>query len=338
MLYRNIFRPLLFTVNPEQCHRMLVKTLKFYGHIFPLRMFYRKCYHTCNPFHFQGLQFQNRVGLSAGFDKEAQVFDQLSDFGFAFIEIGTITPSPQEGNPCPRIFRTPADQSLISRTGFNNPGVEVVFKRISRNRKHPYILGVNINKDANSTGQQVVKDFEKVFVRLYEVADYFTVNWGSISAEEMDMVLSRLADLRKSFPMHRAIFLKFPADVPEKVLDKGIAMAEHYGLQGFIATGPTKGRDDLKETSPVMLQHIGNGQVSGKGIGLRSLNVVKYLHHHIGKEMLVIGSGNVMTPEDAKKMIKAGADLVEIYSAMIYNGPGIVKKMNKGILSENKIH
>ncbi len=336
MLYRDFFRPLLFIINPEQCHRMLVKLLRFYGHISPLRELYRKCYHTCNPFHFQGMQFHNRVGLSAGFDKEAQVFDQLSDFGFGFIEVGTITPSPQRGNPYPRIFRTPADQSLISRTGFNNPGVEVAFKRISKNRKHPYILGVNINKDANSTGQQVVKDFEKVFIRLYNVVDYFTVNWGSISAEEMDRVLSRLADLRKSFPTHCALFMKFPADVPEEVLDKGIAMVEHYGLQGFIATGPTKSRDDLKETSPAMLQHIGNGQVSGKGIGSRSLNVVKYLHNHIGKGMLIIGSGNVMMPEDAEEMISAGADLVEIYSAMIYNGPGIVKKINKGILSENR--
>ncbi|WP_460197994.1 quinone-dependent dihydroorotate dehydrogenase [Segatella asaccharophila] len=336
MLYRNIFRPLLFTIDPEQCHRILVKTLEFYGHISPLRVLYRKSYHTSNPLRFQGLQFQNRVGLSAGFDKDAQVFDQLSDFGFGFLEVGTITPSPQGGNPRPRIFRTPADRSLISRTGFNNPGVEIAFKRISKNRKHPYILGVNINKDANSTGQQIVKDFEKVFVRLYGVADYFTVNWGSISAEEMDQVLSRLTDLRKTLPVRRALFMKFPADVSEKVVDKAIAMAEHYSLQGFIATGPTKSRYDLKRTSPVLLQHIGSGQVSGRGIGSRSRDVVKYLHDHIRKEMIVIGSGNVMTPQDAEGMIRAGADLVEIYSAMIYSGPGIVKKMNRKILSESR--
>ncbi|MCH3994893.1 MAG: quinone-dependent dihydroorotate dehydrogenase [Prevotella sp.] len=332
MLYQNVFNPLFFTIDPENCHRKLARLLKLYGSVSPLRHIFRKSYLVQNPFRFQNLVFRNRVGLSAGFDKEAQIFDQLSDFGFAFVEVGTITPSPQKGNPCPRIFRAPEDESLIARTGFNNPGMDVAFERISKGRKHSYVLGANINKDADSAGLETVKDFEKVFSRLYDVIDYFTIDWGSISAEAMEQVLCRLTDLRARRSKQRALFLKLPADVSEEVLDQVIALATRYGLQGFIATGPTASREGLKKISPKTLEHIGGGQVSGKGIGSRSRNVVRYLHSHIGKDMIIIGAGNVMTPEDAEKMIGAGADLVAIYSAFIYNGPGIVKKMNRRLI------
>lgn len=179
-MYNLIIRPLLFCIDPEKVHRMLLSWLKFYRYLFPVRACVRGYSRVSDPFSYGHLQFKNRIGLSAGFDKNAEAFDELADFGFGFLEVGTVTPDSQSGNPSPRIFRLVDDESLISRTGFNNCGVDAVRQHIRKYRKHSYVLGVNINKNPLSTGDQIVKDFESTFIHLYDCVDYFTLNWGSI--------------------------------------------------------------------------------------------------------------------------------------------------------------
>ena len=176
-MYNLIIRPLLFCIDPEKVHRMLLSWLKFYRYLFPVRACVRGYSRVSDPFSYGHLQFKNRIGLSAGFDKNAEAFDELADFGFGFLEVGTVTPDSQSGNPSPRIFRLVDDESLISRTGFNNCGVDAVRQHIRKYRKHSYVLGVNINKNPLSTGDQIVKDFESTFIHLYDCVDYFTLNW-----------------------------------------------------------------------------------------------------------------------------------------------------------------
>lgn len=180
-MYNLIIRPLLFCIDPEKVHRMLLSWLKFYRYLFPVRACVRGYSRVSDPFSYGHLQFKNRIGLSAGFDKNAEAFDELADFGFGFLEVGTVTPDSQSGNPSPRIFRLVDDESLISRTGFNNCGVDAVRQHIRKYRKHSYVLGVNINKNPLSTGDQIVKYFESTFIHLYDCVDYFTLNWGSIN-------------------------------------------------------------------------------------------------------------------------------------------------------------
>lgn len=331
MMYQTFIRPLLFALSPEKIHGLTFVGLKGYRHLGLLRRRLR-CYHQVgDPLKYQTLHFPNRIGLSAGYDKEGEVFDELADLGFGFLEIGTVTPSPQAGNPSPRIFRLARDKSLLSRTGFNNPGVEVVLHRIRRYRTPGYVLGANINKDAVSSGDRAVKDFESVFDKLYPVVDYFTLNWGSVPETEMIQVLERITAIRSAQKESRSIFLKLPADIPTEGLDRALEVARHYALQGFIATGPTKDLSGLSRTSRRRLEQIGTGTVSGRGIGSKSLEVIRYLKSHLNSEMLIVGSGNVMTPEDALAMRTAGADLLEIYSALIDQGPEIVRKMNQKI-------
>lgn len=236
-MYNLIIRPLLFCIDPEKVHRMLLSWLKFYRYLFPVRACVRGYSRVSDPFSYGHLQFKNRIGLSAGFDKNAEAFDELADFGFGFLEVGTVTPDSQSGNPSPRIFRLVDDESLISRTGFNNCGVDAVRQHIRKYRKHSYVLGVNINKNPLSTGDQIIKDFESTFIHLYDCVDYFTLNWGSIDSDLFAMVLEKLTIFRQAANKRCNIFIKLPADVDEKALDTVISLAYKYSIEGFIATG-----------------------------------------------------------------------------------------------------
>ena len=253
-MYNLIIRPLLFCIDPEKVHRMLLSWLKFYRYLFPVRACVRGYSRVSDPFSYGHLQFKNRIGLSAGFDKNAEAFDELADFGFGFLEVGTVTPDSQSGNPSPRIFRLVDDESLISRTGFNNCGVDAVRQHIRKYRKHSYVLGVNINKNPLSTGDQIVKDFESTFIHLYDCVDYFTLNWGSIDNDLFAMVLEKLTIFRQAANKRCNIFIKLPADIDEKALDTVISLAYKYSIEGFIATGPTRDRSIVKAVLTMFLQ------------------------------------------------------------------------------------
>ena len=323
-------------IDPEKVHRMLLSWLKFYRYLFPVRACVRGYSRVSDPFSYGHLQFKNRIGLSAGFDKNAEAFDELADFGFGFLEVGTVTPDSQSGNPSPRIFRLVDDESLISRTGFNNCGVDAVRQHIRKYRKHSYVLGVNINKNPLSTGDQIVKDFESTFIHLYDCVDYFTLNWGSIDNDLFAMVLEKLTIFRQAANKRCNIFIKLPADIDEKALDTVISLAYKYSIEGFIATGPTMDRSGLHQAETKQLEKIGNGGVSGRGIGKKSQEVVRYLSEHTDRHFLIIGAGGIMTAEDAAGMISQGADMIQIYSAFIYSGPSIVHKLGNKLKNELK--
>lgn len=330
-MYKQIIRPLLFLLNPERVHSLLLSALQCYGHLPFVRSRVRRYYKaTDKQLVWNQLVFKNRIGLSAGFDKGAEVFNELADFGFGFIEVGTVTPNGQPGNPKPRIFRLPKAASLISRTGFNNPGLDIV-KRNLENKTDAYLLGININKNPQSEKEEAVNDFLRLYAGLYGLADYFTLNWGSIEVTLMRKVLETLTAFRSKQKIYRPILLKVPADITTEGMDAVLNCIQTYRLQGVIATGPTMDRSNLSPYTTARLEAIGAGGVSGKGIGNKSIEAVKYLRSHSEKGMLIIGAGGVMTPEDARQMLAAGANLIQIYSAFIYEGPAIVKNMIKAI-------
>lgn len=330
-MYKLIIRPLLFLLNPERVHSLMVSVLRCYGHLSFVRSRVRSHYKaTDKQLIWNQLVFKKRIGLSAGFDKGAEVFNELADFGFGFIEVGTVTPDSQPGNPKPRIFRLPKADSLISRTGFNNPGLDIIKRNLER-KTTAYLLGININKNPKSENEEAVNDFLKLYTGLYNLADYFTLNWGSIETALMHKVLETLTTFRNKQKPYRPILLKVPADITPEGMDEVLNCIQTYRLQGVIATGPTMDRSNLSPYTSAQLETIGAGGVSGKGIGEKSVQVVKYLRTHSEKGMLIIGAGGIMTPEDAKKMLAAGANLIQIYSSFIYEGPAIVKNMIKAI-------
>lgn len=326
-MYKAIIRPCLFCIDAEKIHNQLVSIFHLYRHMVPVRGIVRSVYRAkdVTPFSWQHLTFANRIGLSAGFDKEASCFDELSDFGFGFIEVGTITPASVSGNPSPRVFRLPKDRALISRTGFNNPGKAIVLQNLKHKKEGKYILGININTNHPADEVLAVAELTDLYVSFGKYADYYTLNWGSISPEILGSALAAFAKEK----IQKPVFLKLPADVPLDKINDIIEFARKHHIGGFIATGPTQDRSLLVHSTQQEITEVGAGGISGTPVLQKSREVVKYLAAHAPKEMLIIGAGAVTTAEEATSMLQAGAHLVQIYSAFIYEGPGIVKQMVK---------
>lgn len=324
-MYQSI-RPWLFRIDAEKAHNQIITLLHLYRHLAPVRSLTRILHQPkAAAFQWENLTFKNRVGLSAGFDKEASCFDELSDWGFGFIEVGTVTPEKVAGNPSPRIFRLPKDNALVSRTGFNNPGKDIFLKNLQRKQKGKYILGININTNHPDDEKQAQTEMADLYQAFSEYADYYTINWGSMSDEILSAVL--IAILHQKQIYHKPVFLKLPADVPIDKLDEIISFAWRHHIDGFIATGPTQDRSLLIHSAETEIKQAGAGGISGLPVIHKSIEVVRYLSAHAPKEMLIIGAGGILTPLEATSMLKAGAHLVQIYSAFIYEGPGIVKRI-----------
>lgn len=327
-MYKSILRPLLFQIDAEDIHNKIVKVLQCYRHLAPVRMIVRSLYNAdTSGWQWRDMTFRNRVGLSAGFDKAACCFDELSDLGFGFIEVGTVTPDEVKGNPSPRIFRLPKDQALISRTGFNNPGKRVFLENLKRKQSGKYILGININTNHPDGAEQAITEILDLYRSFNDYADYYTVNWGSISPEILSQVLTALLKYKQE--INKPVFLKLPADLPLEKVGEVINFAAKHHIDGFVACGPSQDRSLLTNSTQAEIAKVGAGGISGMPVMQESLNVVKYLSEHAPKDMMIIGAGGVMTPSDAQAMLKAGANLVQIYSAFIYEGPGIVKQIAK---------
>lgn len=334
-MYKSIIRPWLFRIDAEKIHNQIITMLHVYRHLPPVKGLIRSAYRPkAAPFQWQNLTFGNRVGLSAGFDKEASCFDELSDLGFGFLEVGTVTPKKVAGNPSPRIFRLPQDHALVSRTGFNNPGKAAVLENLKRKRNGKYILGVNINSNHPADEALAVAEVTDLYDTFSTYADYYTINWGSIAPEILGTILTALTDEKQH--VRKPVLLKLPADVPLEKLDGIINFACQHHVSGFIATGPTQDRSLLIHSSQSEITQVGAGGISGLPVIHKSVEVVKYLSAHAPKDMLIIGAGGVMTPLEAHNMLKAGAHLVQIYSAFIYEGPGIVKHIAEALPSQQK--
>jgi dihydroorotate dehydrogenase len=286
-----------------------------------------------------GLTFPNPVGLAAGFDKDAKLFDELGYFGFGFIEIGTLTPKAQPGNEKPRMFRLPEDEGLINRMGFNNGGVDEAVVRL-KNRKTKIIVGGNIGKNKVTPNEEAVNDYEKCFEALFDHVDYFVVNVSSPNTpglralqdkEPLTKLLFRVKELNAQKKNPKAILLKIAPDLTNEQLDDIVEIVKDTKIDGVIATNTTIDRSSLK-TDSSKVEALGAGGLSGKPLTTRSVEVVKYLSDKSNKAFPIIGVGGIHTGKDAVEILKAGASLVQVYTGFIYEGPGIVKNINKEIL------
>jgi dihydroorotate dehydrogenase len=285
-----------------------------------------------------GVDFKNPVGLAAGFDKDAELIDEFAAYGFGFIEIGTLTPKPQPGNPKPRLFRLPVDAALINRMGFNNQGVEDAVKRL-RKVKSRVIIGGNIGKNKVTPNEDAARDYEICFETLYDHVDYFAVNVSSPNTpdlralqekEPLRNLLSRLQSRNNQKKTRKPILLKIAPDLNWKQLDDILEIIQELKIDGIIATNTTIERSNLKSKA-ALTHRIGNGGLSGKPLKDRSVEIIKYIRQK-SEGLPIIGVGGVHTPEDALEKIKAGASLIQLYTGFIYEGPALVKKIKKSII------
>jgi len=342
-MYRFFLKPILFLFDPEKIHHFIFAIIRISHYIPGVGSLNRLIYKTQNSAlkkELFGLTFDNPVGLAAGFDKNAKLFNQLANFGFGFIEVGTVTPEPQQGNPKKRLFRLPKDKGLINRMGFNNDGAARIAGRLKANKKR-VIIGGNIGKNTSTEDQCAEEDYIKNFTLLHGVVDYFVVNvscpnvGSNARINDKDFLiglLNKLKALNIELGVERPILLKIGPDRSDEQLDEVIEIVKETSIDGVIATNTATDRSNL-ETSQDRLKEIGNGGLSGKPLAERSTEVIRYLSERSNKAFPIIGVGGIHTAEDACEKIEAGADLVQLYTGFIYSGPGLARKINKKILS-----
>ena len=342
-MYHFLIRPLLFLIDPERVHHFVFTFLKISGKIPGVNVLVRLLFCHKNQKlqrNILGLTFSNPVGLAAGFDKDAKLVDELADLGFGFIEIGTLTPKPQPGNDKPRLFRLSDDQALVNRMGFNNKGVVAAVENLKK-RKRNVIVGGNIGKNKVTPNEKAMEDYAYCFEALHPYVDYFVVNVSSPNTpglrelqekEPLRKLLSDVKSLSLSKAKPKPVLLKIAPDLSNSQLDDIIQILQETKTDGVIATNTTISRDGLTSTA-AQLEKIGNGGLSGKPLTNRATQVIRYLRERLGKNYPIIGVGGIMSEEDAIEKIKAGADLIQIYTGFIYEGPGLVKRINKKLLT-----
>lgn len=338
-MYRFFIRPLLFLVDPEVIHHFTFRFLKFWCRIPGVRGLLALFFKYESPGlekNLLGIRFANPVGLAAGLDKDAILIDELSAMGFGFIEIGTVTPKPQPGNDKPRLFRLPADNALINRMGFNNKGALHAAERLKK-RRPGVVIGGNIGKNKVTPNEDAVKDYELCFEALYPYVDYFVVNVSSPNTpglrdlqekEPLKKLLMGMKLLSNGKPKPKPVLLKIAPDLTVTQLDDIVEILKESGTDGVIATNTTISREGL-QTPKEVVDKIGAGGLSGKPVRERSTEVIAYLRAKMGHGYPIIGVGGIMKPEDAIEKLRAGADLVQIYTGFVYEGPGFVKRILK---------
>lgn len=337
-------RPLLFCFSPEQIHSITMGLLRVLHHIPFAESLIRGLFNYNNPKlerELYGIKFKNPVGLAAGFDKNGNAYNEIANFGFGFIEIGSLTPKPQGGNPKPRCFRLPKDKAIINRMGINNKGVEHAAAQLKK--KHPRcVIGGNLSKNATTSNENAAEDYQTSFAALYNYVDYFTINVSCPNVKDLDklqdmdnllQITERLLAIRASKEQYRPILLKLSPDIPYNRLDSIIELVTRKGLDGVIATNTTRSREGLKSTKK-LIDKIGEGGLSGAPLFNRILEFVKHIHDKTEGRLPIIAAGGIMSPQDALKMLNAGASLIQVYTGFVYNGPSFVKKINR-FLSKN---
>ena len=342
-MYKLLLRPILFCFDPEKVHYFTFSLVKFISKI-PFVTSIIKAIYEVEDKRLErevfGLKFKNPVGLAAGFDKDAKLFNELSDFGFGFIEIGTLTPKPQDGNPKKRLFRLKSDSAIINRMGFNNGGVEAAILRLKKNKG--VLIGGNIGKNKITLNEDATKDYEICFEALYDYVDYFVVNVSSPNTpnlrelqekEPLTKLLQTLQDLNDqkavtlSLSNGKPILLKIAPDLTNEQLLDIIDIVNETKIAGVIATNTTISRDGLTSENKVE-----TGGLSGKPLTKRSTEVIRFLSEKSNKSFPIIGVGGIHTADDAIEKLNAGASLVQLYTGFIYEGPQLIKNINKRIL------
>jgi dihydroorotate dehydrogenase len=347
-MYKTLIRPLLFQFDPESAHHLSFSALKFLNRLPLVGTLSRKrttINHPALKRIIAGLEFPNPVGLAAGFDKNAVAFREFSNLGFGFIEIGTLTPKAQPGNPKTRLFRLPADRAIINRMGFNNGGVEAAVERLKKNpkpgEKGHVIIGGNIGKNKVTPNDTAVEDYLYCFEKLYDYVDYFTVNVSSPNTpglrelqdrKPLTHILQSVQDLNHSKKKQRPIFLKIAPDLTDEQLLDIIAIVSDTQIDGVIATNTTIDRDKLT-TEGYVTQEAGG--LSGHPLTDRATGVIRFLHEKSKGAFPIIGVGGIMSAQDAIDKLDAGASLVQLYTGFVYEGPNLVRQINQAILDRS---
>ncbi len=338
-MYKKFIRPLLFKFEPEKVHNFIFILLKLIAKLSFCSFIIKKIYSYKHPnleTEVLGIKFPNPVGLAGGFDKNAEGYNQLSLFGFGFVEIGSITPKAQEGNQSPRLFRLPEDKAIINRMGINNNGVIEVIKQVKKQRPN-VILIANLAKNTISQDEKIAYDYDKSLFLLYDFVDMFVINLSCPNVKNMcnlqdvstiSDIMDDILDKRAAMDIYKPILLKISPDIAKDQVDDIIDYSLRVGIDGIVASNTSKNRNNLS-TNTDILDKIGDGGLSGKPLLEKSIELVKYIHDKSEGRLTIIGLGGIMSGEDAKRMLDAGASLVEIYTGFIYEGPSIVKNILK---------
>jgi dihydroorotate dehydrogenase len=343
-----LIKPILFKFDPENVHYFVTRNLKRFNRFPGGTLLSKAIWGVENPKlerEVFGLKFRNPVGLAAGFDKNAEMMGEMANLGFGFVEIGTVTPLPQPGNDKPRMFRLPADSALINRMGFNNFGVDIAAERIAAFRRDPknankqLIIGGNIGKNKVTPNEDAVSDYIKCFDRLFDVVDYFVVNVSSPNTPGLRAlqekgplmeILNTLQQRNNKNGISRPILLKIAPDLTDSQLDDIVDIVQQTGIAGVIATNTTISRENL--SSPLKEE---TGGLSGKPLTKRATEVIAYLHKKSNGSFPIIGVGGIHSAEDAVEKLNAGASLVQLYTGFIYEGPGLIGRINKKLLNRD---
>ncbi|MEQ2545311.1 quinone-dependent dihydroorotate dehydrogenase [Alistipes intestinihominis] len=343
-MYRRIIKPLLFSLNIERAHHIVLLMLRIFGLIPGGRWLLRKCYAVEHPAlerEVFGMRFANPVGIAAGFDRNGEAYRELAALGFGFVEVGTVTPRPQAGNPRPRVFRLPKDNAIINRIGLSNRGLETAIRHL----RHPHggvIVGCNIGKNTSTPAENAPADYLKLFRNLYQYADYFTVNiscdnscreGATHTREHILQILNPLFDFRRGQNQYRPVMLKISPDMTDEVIDRITDVLMETPLDGIVATNGSHGREGLR-TSRTTLEKIGSGRLSGAPLTRRAVEIVRRIHTRSGGTYPIIGVGGLMSADDVRAMLNAGADLVQLYTGYIYEGPGLVRNVCRALIDE----
>ncbi len=333
-----LIKPIFFKLDPEKIHHIVTGGLQTAQKIWGVPKLLKAsfCYeHPSLEREVFGLKFKNPVGLAAGFDKNGEFIEELSNFGFGFIEVGTVTPLPQPGNDKPRMYRLPKDEALINRMGFNNKGVDVLARKLKTVNRNGLIIGGNIGKNKNTPNEDAVKDYVICFDKLFDVVDYFVVNVSSPNTpnlralqekEPLKNILNTLQERNDKNGVSKPILLKIAPDLTDSQLDDIVDIVLDTKIAGVIATNTTISRDGL--ISPEHLK-AETGGLSGIPIKDKSTQVIKYLSDKSNKAFPIIGVGGIHSGKDAQEKLDAGAALIQVYTGFIYEGPGIAKSILK---------
>lgn len=340
-MYKLLLRPLLFLFDPENVHHFTFKMIRFFSKVPLMSSIFKSLYQVNDPKlerEVFGLKFKNPVGLAAGFDKDAKLFNQLHDFGFGFIEIGTLTPKAQEGNPKKRLFRLKRDSAIINRMGFNNGGVTDAVKRLKKNKG--VLIGGNIGKNKVTPNENAVEDYKICFDALFDHVDYFVVNVSSPNTpnlralqdkEPLTVLLNTLQEKNEQKTNPKPILLKIAPDLTNEQLIDIIDIVRDTKIAGVIATNTTISRENLYSDTTLINE---KGGLSGKPLTNRSTEVIRFLSEKSNKAFPIIGVGGIHSTKDAIEKLEAGASLVQLYTGFIYEGPKLVKDINKALLAK----
>ncbi len=341
-MYKLLIRPLLFLIDPERVHHLSFTFLKLILGFKPLARLIGTFFTYQHPSlerELFGLHFKNPVGLAAGFDKDAKLVDKWGYLGFGFVEVGTVTPRPQAGNPKKRLFRLPKDKALINRMGFNNGGVEVVAERLRKMKKGDLIVGANIGKNKDTPNEKATEDYVICFEKLFEYVDYFVVNVSSPNTPglrelqekgPLTQLLLSLQDINQAKPEPKPLLLKVAPDLTDSQLDDIIEVCATARLDGLILNNTTIAREPLA-TVASKVEAIGNGGLSGGPLTARAQEVTSYVAER-SPELPLIGVGGIMRPQDAAERLEAGASLVQVYTGFVYEGPGFAGRICRGLV------